>query len=138
MYSKVLFPTDGSVDATEALTHALDLAQQYGATLHTLYVDPPDDEPALLDETGEALSGEQIIEDVRTRANEVGLEVVSELRHGDPSTAILEYATEADIDLVVMATRGRTGLDRYILGSVTEDVVRSSDVPVLTVRMPEQ
>jgi nucleotide-binding universal stress UspA family protein len=137
MYSKVLFPTDGSEDATEALAHALDIAQQYDAVLHTLYVDPPDDEPALLDETGEALSGDQIIADVEARASDAGLAVTSEVRQGDPSTVILDYAEETDIDLVVMATRGRTGLDRYILGSVTEDVVRSSDVPVLTVRVAE-
>jgi nucleotide-binding universal stress UspA family protein len=57
---------------------------------------------------------------------------------GAPHQAILDYVDEHDIDLVVMGTHGRTGLDRYLLGSVTEKVVRLSDAPVLTVRMPAE
>jgi nucleotide-binding universal stress UspA family protein len=57
---------------------------------------------------------------------------------GTPHQAILDYIGEHDIDLVVMGTHGRTGLDRYLLGSITEKVVRLSDAPVLTVRMPAE
>jgi nucleotide-binding universal stress UspA family protein len=57
---------------------------------------------------------------------------------GAPHRAILDYVDEQDIDLIVMGTHGRTGLDRYLLGSVTEKVVRLSDAPVLTVRMPAE
>jgi len=60
--------------------------------------------------------------------------MVSEQRHGEPHRVIVEYANEEDCDLVVMGTHGRTGLQRYLLGSVTEKVVRTCDVPVLTVR----
>ncbi|MDS0282701.1 universal stress protein [Haloarcula onubensis] len=56
---------------------------------------------------------------------------------GTPYERILDYADEHGVDLVVMGTHGRTGLDRYLLGSVTEKVVRTADVPVLTVRMTE-
>ena len=52
---------------------------------------------------------------------------------GRPHRAIVDYAAEYDVDLIVMGTHGRTGLDRYLLGSVTERVVRLSDVPVLAV-----
>ncbi len=53
---------------------------------------------------------------------------------GDPHQVILNYADHHGIDIIVMGTHGRTGLDRYLLGSVTEKVVRLSDIPVVTVR----
>jgi len=53
---------------------------------------------------------------------------------GEPYESVLDYADEHDIDIIVMGTHGRTGLDHHLLGSVTEKVVRTSDVPVLTVR----
>ena len=59
------------------------------------------------------------------------------MREGAPHTAILEYAGEAGVDAIVMGTHGRSGLDCYLLGSVTERVVRTADAPVLTVRMEE-
>jgi nucleotide-binding universal stress UspA family protein len=59
------------------------------------------------------------------------------VREGDPHSAILEYADENDVDLIVMGTHGRTGVERYLLGSVTEKVVRLSDPPVVTVRADE-
>lgn len=55
---------------------------------------------------------------------------------GAPHQAILDYVAEHDTDPVVLGTHGRTGLDRYLLGSVTEKVVPRSDAPVLTVRLP--
>lgn len=55
-----------------------------------------------------------------------------------PYEAIRDYTEFREIDIVVMATHGRRGLERYLVGSVTEKVVRTADVPVLTVRMPEE
>lgn len=57
---------------------------------------------------------------------------------GNPHEEILEYVSEHDIDMVVMGTHGRTGIDRVVMGSVAERVVRQSPVPVLTVRGKEQ
>ncbi|MFO8114922.1 MAG: universal stress protein [Halorubrum sp.] len=59
------------------------------------------------------------------------------VRKGAPHSAILGYADENDVDLIVMGTHGRTGVERYLLGSVTEKVVRLSDAPVVTVRADE-
>ena len=56
---------------------------------------------------------------------------------GAPYRAVVDYADAEDVALVVMGTHGRTGLQRYLLGSVTEKVVRTAGVPVLTVRAPE-
>lgn len=52
---------------------------------------------------------------------------------GDPTVAIISYVVENDIDLIVMGTRGKTGFERYLLGSIAEKVVRVSPIPVLTV-----
>lgn len=66
------------------------------------------------------------------------VETQTALQTGNPYEVILDYTKDHAIDLVVMGTHGRTGLDRYLIGSVTEKVVRMSDVPVLTVRQPQE
>jgi nucleotide-binding universal stress UspA family protein len=63
-----------------------------------------------------------------------GIETRPVVEWGEPYESVLDYADEHDIDIIVMGTHGRTGLDHHLLGSVTEKVVRTSDVPVLTVR----
>ena len=61
-------------------------------------------------------------------------DTVTAVRMGNPHSVILEYADDNDIDLIVMGTHGRTGVERYLIGSVTEKVVRLADPPVVTVR----
>jgi nucleotide-binding universal stress UspA family protein len=73
-----------------------------------------------------------MVEDVADQFGDVQTKTV--VRAGPPYKAILDYVESYDIDLILMGTHGRTGLDRYLLGSVTEKVVRMSDVPVMTVR----
>jgi nucleotide-binding universal stress UspA family protein len=136
MYDQILVPTDGS----GAVEHAIDLATTYGATLHTIYVvDPNVGVDASVPGTFDALeaAGETAIDEVIQQAEAAGVDSIEgAVAQGAPHRAILEYVDDRDVDLVVMGTHGRTGLDRYLLGSVTEKVVRLSDAPVLTVRMP--
>ncbi|MFC6755914.1 MULTISPECIES: universal stress protein [Haloarcula] len=77
-----------------------------------------------------------LVEDVADSVS--GVPVETAVLSGDPSKRIREYADDNDVDLIVMGTHGRTGVDRYLLGSVTEKVVRTADQPVLTVRMREE
>ncbi|GAB3685762.1 universal stress protein [Salinarchaeum chitinilyticum] len=142
MYERILLPTDGSESADAALDHALDIAAQYDAELHVLHV-----VSAAYAEAGpghataiEAMEqhGEETFDRIAERVEAAGVRLTTEQRHGEPHTSIVEYANEAGVDLVVMGTHGRTGLQRYLLGSVTEKVVRTSDVPVLTVRYDEE
>lgn len=139
MYSKILLPTDGSETTARALEHAADLASTYDAALHVLYVIDAsvfanDVETGTIVEEFET-AGERIVDRVAAEATEAGVEPArTTVVRGAPHQAILEYARDEDVDLVVMGTHGRTGLDRYLLGSVTEKVVRLSDAPVLTVR----
>lgn len=141
MYDRILLPTDGSEASDRAVEQAVGLARETGAELHVLYVveDIPQ-APELMDDEVEAQLreiGEEAIDAIRASADAAGVEVVAALREGVPHETILEYADDADVDVVVMGTHGRSGLDRYLLGSVTERIVRTAEVPVLTVRMAE-
>lgn len=144
MYSHILFPTDGSECADAALDHAIDHAKRHDATLQALYV-------ADVREVGHAApavspgrvrdalyeSGQEVLERVANTAQDAGVDVQTTVTEGTPESEILEFAGRDDVDLVVMGTHGRSGLDRYLIGSVAERVVRSSPVPVLTVRHEE-
>ncbi|EMA60035.1 universal stress protein [Halorubrum kocurii] len=66
-----------------------------------------------------------------------GIDLTTAVEMGTPHEVILRYADDHDVDLLVMGTHGRTGVERYLLGSVTEKVVRLSDTPVVTVRADE-
>ena len=146
MYDRILVPTDGSEAADRAVAEALDLAERFDAEVHALYVvdtgalafGSADEEDMVFDDRAliDALEteGESSTMAVDERARERGLEVVTAVTRGDPERAILEYADEHDVDLLVMGTHGRRGIDRFLLGSTTERVVRKSTVPVLTIR----
>jgi len=141
MYESILVPTDGSAGSSAALAEAIELAGQFDATIHSLNVVDigaiqPEAGAVDLVESFERM-GEESTEAAVTRARDAGVDATGSVRTGSPHRAILEYADEHGIDLVVMGTHGRTGLERYLLGSVTEKVVRTSDVPVLTVRADE-
>lgn len=139
MYDRILIPTDGSECADAAATEAIELAATFDATLHVVYVVDAAALPSTIDAgyVSEALedAGEEAIERVRERAAAAGVEdVASEVVYGAPHRSIVQYADEADVDLIVMGTHGRSGIERYLLGSVTEKVVRTAGVPVLTIQ----
>ncbi|WP_129115881.1 universal stress protein [Halegenticoccus tardaugens] len=139
MYTEILLPTDGSPPADAALEHAFDLAKRYDARLHALFVVQNDVYTRFTADAGviaNALDEEAraTLDGIEATASENGIDVVTTVAEGRPYEEILAYADEAGIDLVVMGTHGRSGLDRYLIGSVTERVVRAADAPVLTVR----
>ena len=132
MFEDVLVPTDGSDCAAAAIGYATDLAERYDATVHVLsVVDSRTLENAPHYEEVRAEHVELVDDVCADVADHCAVE--REVRTDVPHDAILDYATEHDVDLVVMGTHGRTGVDRYLLGSVTEKVVRLSDAPVLTI-----
>jgi nucleotide-binding universal stress UspA family protein len=132
----ILVPTDGSAGAAAAAAHAVDLAVATGATLHVVHVVdvgvlPIDGSGAVLDELQRV--GRRALDSVVERAEEADVSTIrASVLSGTPYRAISDYADAEAIDLVVMGTHGRTGFDRYLLGSVTERVVRLCDRPVLT------
>ena len=137
MFDHILIPTDGSETASEAAERGIQLADEQGATVHVLYVvqrvQGTDGATGIVMEAMRE-AGERTVGEVAEQAEANGLDATTEVTVGTPHREILEYVESNDIDLVVMGTQGRTGVGRYLLGSVTEKVVRLSDVPVLTIR----
>lgn len=141
MYDSILIPYDGSEEGDLGAQHGTELAATVGATVHALYViDLPgaprtvyvrDDEEELREEY--QAYGEEVTNDVRDMAADMGVDAVTAIRSGTPAREIADYAEEKGIDLIVMGTayRGKLG---GILGGATEKVVRISSVPVLAQR----
>ena len=140
MYDSILVPTDGAPEADTVIEHAASLATIHGATIHALYVVSTAGYAGLPTDTAvESLSsmlteqGEAALDRAETLAGDVPTERA--VIEGTPGTEIVEYAESEDCDLIVMGTHGRGGIDRLLLGSVAQRVVRTSKVPVLTVRV---
>lgn len=138
-YEDVLLPTDGSEGAELAIEWGITLAEVYDATVHTVYsVDTSRYGGAEgIAEIYEALerTGREALETVRERARAADVSVTGNIADGPPARTILSYSEEGDVDLIVMGTHGRSGVRRYLIGSVTETVVRHADVPVCCVPM---
>jgi len=139
--ARILCPSDFSDASRRALEEAVSLARWYEAEVTVLYVAPrpvlPVAEIAYIPSTD--LSPEaraRLLADLREfvrPARRDGMAIRVEVEEGDPATAILVRAATGQTDLVVLGTRGRTGLPRWVLGSVTEKVLRRAPCPVLTV-----
>ncbi|AKU07350.1 universal stress protein [Haloferax gibbonsii] len=138
MYDEILLPVDGSPAAEQAIPHVFDLAERYDATVHVLFVvNTARDNAGIIGGTVlETLEqeGQRVVDEVVERGESRGIETVGAVRRGAPHETILDYATEHGAEVIAMATHGRTGVERVLLGSVTERVVRTAPVPVLTVR----
>lgn len=138
MYQHVLVPTDGSEPASRAVEQAIEIAERFDATLHALFVADVDDKTPWdfsRSRVTESMHehGQALIEGVAERAPD-DLEVVTTIEEGDPRERILTYADANGIDAIVMGTHGRRGIDRLLLGSVTEYVVRNANCSVLVTR----
>jgi nucleotide-binding universal stress UspA family protein len=134
---KILYPTDFSSYSNQAYFHAIALAKTHGASLTALFVYNPDttstpgnhgDEHAARQYWQEQL--EQI------RPTDDGIPVTHVLLQGDPANEIVRYGRDARMDLIVMGTHGRTGVERLLLGSVAEKVLRDASCSVLVVKLP--
>lgn len=140
MYDAILIPTDGSDGTEEAVAQGIELARQFDATVHVLYV--VDERTAMTgyDMVNEELEeeGERAVEAVAADAEFAGLTVERHLRRGVPHEEILDAAADYGADLIVLGTHGHTGVDRFFnLGSTAERVVRLAPLPVLTAPLPD-
>ena len=140
MYDKILLPTDGSEGMGPVIDHAISLADVHDATLHVVYVVNTaslNDLP--MESSWEGLSqalrkeGEEALEEVTEQAGTLSVDTT--MLEGAPSRVIVEYAEDESCDIIVMGTHGRSGVNRLLLGSVAERVVRTSTVPVMTIRV---
>lgn len=139
MFDGILVPTDGSNGAEAALEPAGALASATDATVDLVSVV---DARSLGIDVGSSVIVDELesvatdaVGDASDRLSGMGVETVETvMTHGVPYRAILDAIKEADADSVVIGTHSRTGIDRYLLGSVAEKLVRTSPVPVMTVR----
>ncbi|MEA5410013.1 universal stress protein [Haloarculaceae archaeon H-GB2-1] len=143
-YRSVLLPTDGSESATAALDQAVGLSRTHDAALHLLSVidvgSLGTDVRALAQTEAIEANANEALDDAERYAKAESVDAVSTAVVEGTSVpgSIRSYVEENDVDLLVLGTHGRTGLDRFLLGSVTEKLVRKSPVPVLTVHSPEE
>jgi universal stress protein A len=142
----ILAPTDFSDYSTKALSDALELARTFGATLSLLHVLEPS---PYLGEFTPPTMGADLLGDLERQASAELARVLPEAQAatiavtravvmGSPSQRIVETAAAEHVDLIVMATHGRTGLSHLLIGSVAERVVRTAPCPVLTIRPPAE
>jgi len=142
----ILFPTDFSEGSSQALKYAVDLANRYGAKLHLIHV--------IYDITRATgwyvphRSVEEMYKELEQGAKKelerFGVEELSGVKNiersvhmGVPHEEIIKFAKENKIDLIIIGTHGRKGIDRILFGSTAAQVVRFAPCPVLTVRLPQ-
>lgn len=145
MYKRILLPLDGSALAEQALPYAIAQAEQFGATLILLRVLEPfphfrgmsaADIDLIKEQTSEWAQEylDQLVADIRAS----GVSAQAAIVEGRPSVTILQFSEENQVDLIVTCTRGRSGVSRWLMGSVADRVVRGATVPVLLVRTREE
>jgi len=146
---RILYPTDFSDLGLHALKYARDFAASHHATLHCLHVVDeayqylvsvgPDSVP-IGPPTEDLVNAAEKHMDafVAEHLADTPFPVTSKVIAGRPFMAIIQYARDHAIDMIVIATHGRTGLKHVLLGSVAEKVVRKAPCPVLSIRHPEQ
>jgi nucleotide-binding universal stress UspA family protein len=137
MYNHILFPTDGSDPAESVLEYALQIVSEHEATIHILNV-ADTGRDSITNIRGKVIDvleeeGQRIVDDAAQRARDRNVSVISEVLQGDPYKTIVDYSEQSDIDCIVMPTHGRRGVQRFLLGSVTERVINTASVPVIAV-----
>jgi len=141
LYKKILIATDGSEYTKNSIDYGIDLAKSTQAKLHVIYViDTAAFASIPMDAAWESMyellkqEGDEATRYVAERAEAEGVEVEKLTVEGHPAEEIIKYAEKNSMNLIVMGTLGKSGLDRFLLGSVAEKVVRASKIPVLVVR----
>lgn len=147
LYRKIMVATDGSEPVKKAVDTAIEVTKLSGAKLYAVYVvaagggytvGHPRDigwERAMKEQL--SAEGKEATAYVETAGKAAGIEVESVLLEGSPAQEIVDFAEKNDIDLIVMGTLGKTGIQRFLLGSVAQNVVRHSGKAVLVVKGSE-
>lgn len=141
LYKKILIATDGSEHTKIAVDYGIDLAKNSGAKLYTIYVvDTAAFASIPMDAAWESMyellrqEGDEATKFVAEKAELENIETERLTVEGHPADEIIKFADKNGISTIVMGTLGKSGLDRFLLGSVAEKVVRNSKIPVLVVR----
>ena len=133
--NRILVPHDFSDTSAVSVTYAVALARSFAAQLVFLFVGDRSDREAWAQ--AEEAAKERLLA-VLAPADRAAVNAEFQVRAGSPETEIVRFASENDIDLIVMGTHGRGFVGHIVMGSVAEKVVRTAPCPVLTVRNPGQ
>lgn len=142
LYRKILLATDGSESARKAADTAIELSRLSGAKIYavsvidrSVYSSAPEDlewEEEMYDRFREL--AEEAVSYVEKTAKDAGLEVEPVLLEGHPADEIVNFAEKNGMDLIIVGSLGKRGIERFLIGSVSEKVFRNAKVPVLVVR----
>ena len=138
MYDDILIPSDGSEEAAHAVSHGIQLAAEFDATVHALYVIENKATYILTAELGDEQMekyreyGEGVVSTITEKSNEKGLDAKGIIKKGRVPEEIVEYAEGNGIDHIVMGRRGRGSIEQY-LGSTSEKVIRMTNIPVTVI-----
>lgn len=147
---KILVPTDFSEDSDLAFRMALSIAVKYQARIFLLHVISSTVQRSLADYSLDqsivdrvlnesiVFSNEKLQEVIDKNQQSGNIKVIPDVRKGQPYEEILKEASERKIDLIVIASHGKTGLQKYFIGSVTERVMKEAKCPVLLIRSQEK
>lgn len=142
MYKKILIPTDGSKHALKAAKHSLWLSDKSQGELIALHVvetssfsnirarDLKYEMKNMLKDEGDRAIHEIVN---MSQTNNLAVKIIPRVEEGSAADKILDVADEESVDLIVLGTSGKHGIDRFLIGSVAEKVVRNSNKPVLVV-----
>ncbi len=146
-FKKILVPTDFSECFEIALNYSLEFAKSMEAELHIVHVIQPAIMPADLgypqvstvdiEKEIEANAYRQL-DNIKASLRDKGVNFKAKIMYGKPSDRIIDYSHEENIDLICIATHGRSGFQHLLFGSTTEKVLRKATCPVLSVRMPDK
>lgn len=143
---RILCPLDLSDYSLHALNYAISLVKQYSGELFLIYVlediIPPIDfgwvQTSIPEiEEGRTERAQKALEEVIKKFKSEKIKITPAVRRGKPFEQIIKFAREFEIDLIVIATHGRTGTKHVLFGSTTERVIRKSPCPVLSIRHPD-
>ena len=132
---KILVAVDGSVTSSSAAENAIDLAEKFGADLTALYIVPPNIRISEIFDLAKQ-NGQKIVDEVKNAESAKNLNVQTEVLWdvGSVTKAIVEYAEENNVNLIVLGTRGISGIKQMLLGSTASGVVTYSHCPVIVVK----
>ena len=141
MYKKIVVPLDGSPLAEAVLPHVESLASLEGAEVFLMFVAvKPVAEfslamPTMIPDVIDTLESETLtyIQSIRARLQKAGIRTSILAREGPVAETILEVCSELHADLIAMSTHGRSGVSRWLMGSVAEQISKQSSVPVLLI-----
>ncbi|MDM7919335.1 MAG: universal stress protein [Methanosarcina sp.] len=138
-YRKILLATDGSENSKSAACSGLEIAKSTGAEVYAVYVAGISCCSPIMPESYDweiGKEGSEAVAEIEEMGKEIGVKINPVLLQGHPAQEILDFAEKNDIDMIVMGTQGKAGIDRFLLGGVTEKVVRHAKAEVLVVRAP--